>query len=130
MLVDAARRNGVAAMTLFNSYNCGVLGHHAERLANDVLLGICFTHAPASIATLGGFAPVVGNNPFAMAVPDGEGGAAIVLDQSASVVAKSEIMLRARSNEPIDPGWALDAQGRPTIDASLALKGSMMPTGG
>ena len=129
-LIEAARRNGVAAMTLFNSYNCGVLGHHAERLANDGLLGLCFTHAPASIAPSGGYAPVVGTNPFALAVPDGEGGSAMVLDQSASVVAKSEIMLRARSDEPIDPGWALDAQGRPTTDASLALKGSMMPAGG
>ncbi len=129
-LVDAARGNGVAVMTLYNSYNCGVLGHHAERLAEDGMLGLCFTHAPASIAPTGGHAPVVGTNPFALAVPDGEGGSAIVLDQSASVVAKSEIMLRARTEEPIDPGWALDAQGRPTTDASLALKGSMMPAGG
>ena len=33
----AARENGVAALTIYNSYNCGVLGHHAERLAEERL---------------------------------------------------------------------------------------------
>ncbi len=129
-LVDAARQNGVAAMTIRNSYNCGVLGHHAERLAEDGLLGLCFTHAPASIAPAGGKMPVIGTNPFSVGVPDGNGGAAIVIDQSASVIAKSEIMLRARTGEPIEPHWALDAKGRPTTDPELALKGSMAPAGG
>ena len=46
----AARTQGVAAMALHRSYNCGVLGHHAERLAEDGLLGLCFTNAPASMA--------------------------------------------------------------------------------
>ncbi len=130
MLSEAARQNGVAIMTVHNSYNCGVLGHHAQRMAESGLIGLCFTHAPASIAPQGGSKPVVGTNPFALAVPDGAGQAALVIDQSASIIAKSEILLRARTGEPIEPDWALDAQGRPTTDASLALKGSMMPAGG
>jgi (2R)-3-sulfolactate dehydrogenase (NADP+) len=130
IFTGAARENGVAALTIHNSYNCGVLGHHAERLAEEGLLGLCFTHAPASIAPVGGNTPVVGTNPFAVGVPDGQGGAAILIDQSASVIAKSEIMLRARQNEPIEPHWALDAEGNPTTDAALALKGSMAPSGG
>lgn len=129
-LTNAARDNGIAAMTLHNSYNCGVLGHHAERLAQDGFLGLCFTHAPASIAPWGGKDPVIGTNPFAVGVPDGQGGAPILIDQSASVVAKSEILLRARTGQPIETGWALDGQGNPTTDADLALKGSMLPAGG
>jgi (2R)-3-sulfolactate dehydrogenase (NADP+) len=126
----AARRNGVAAMTVFNSYNCGVLGHHAERIAQAGLLGLCTTHAPASIAPPGGRRPVIGTNPFALGVPDGAGGVAFVLDQSASVVAKSEILLRSREGRSIEPGWAIDADGAPTLDAAAALKGSMLPAGG
>ncbi len=127
---DAARTNGVAALSLHNSYNCGVLGHHAERLAEDGLLGLCFTHAPASIAPTGGRQPVIGTNPFSLAVPDGEGGALLVIDQSASAIAKSEIMLRAREGEPIEAGWAFDSEGNVTTDAAAALKGSMAPAGG
>lgn len=129
-LIAAARHCGVAAMTLRRSYNCGILGHHAERIAETGLVGLCFTHAPASIAPPGGSVPLIGTNPFALAVPDGAGGAQFVLDQSASVVAKSEVILRLRRGEPIPEGWALDAEGQPTTDAAAALKGSMLPAGG
>jgi len=129
-LIAAAGANGVAVMTIHNSYNCGVLGHHAERIAQAGMLGLCATNAPASIAPVGGRTPVVGTNPFAVAAPDGSGGAAFVIDQSASVVAKSEIMLRSRRGEAIEPGWALDADGQPTTDPQVALKGSMAPAGG
>lgn len=130
LLAEAARANGIAAMTLRRSYNCGVLGHHAEDLAALGLIGLCFTHAPASIAPPGGSRPVIGTNPLALAVPDGAGGAAFILDQSASVVAKSEVILRARRGEALPEGWALDAEGQPTTDAAAALKGSMRPAGG
>lgn len=126
----AARSNGVAAMSIHNSYNCGVLGHHAERLANEGLVALCFTHAPASIAPPGGKRPVVGTNPFSIAVPDGTGGAMLVIDQSASAIAKSEILLRSREGKAIEPGWALDADGNETTDADAALAGSMLPSGG
>ncbi len=129
-LTMAARENGVAAMTIYNSYNCGVLGHHAERLAEEGFVGLCFTHAPASISPIGGNKPVIGTNPFAIAVGDGKGGATLVIDQSASAIAKSEIMLRAREGNPLEEGWAVDQNGQPTIDANEALKGSMMPSGG
>ena len=129
-LTQAARSQGVAVMTVSRSYNCGVLGHHAERLAESGLVGLCMTHAPASIAPIGGAVPVIGTNPFALAVPDGQGGIALSIDQSASVVAKSEVMLRARKGEALPEGWALDAQGQPTTSAEDALKGSMLPSGG
>ncbi len=129
-LVAAARANGIAAMTVSRSYNCGVLGHHAEDLATEGLIGLCFTHAPASIAPPGAKRPVIGTNPLALAVPDGQGGAAFVLDQSASVVAKSEVILRGRRGEALPDGWALDADGQPTTDPAAALKGSMRPAGG
>lgn len=126
----AARESGIAALSVHNSYNCGVLGHHAERLAEAGLMALCMTHAPASIAPPGGAVPVIGTNPFSVAVPDGQGGAVLVLDQSASVVAKSEVLLRAREGREIEPGWARDADGNPTTNAQAALSGSMEPAGG
>jgi (2R)-3-sulfolactate dehydrogenase (NADP+) len=117
-------------MTLFNSYNCGVLGYHTETIARTGLVALGFTNAPASIAPSGAKKPVVGTNPWSLAVPDGKGGAAFVIDQSASVVAKSEVMKKARAKEAIPLGWALDPQGQPTTDAEVALKGTMAPSGG
>lgn len=129
-LIPAARENGIAGLGIRNSYNCGVLGYHVERLAEQGLVAMGFTNAPASIAPVGGSRPVIGTNPYALAAPDGEGGAAFVLDQSASVVAKSEITMHANEGKPIPEGWAFDSDGNPTTDAAVALKGSMAPAGG
>ena len=128
--VQATKDQGVAVLSVHNSYNCGVLGHHAQRIAEEGLVGLCFTHAPASIAPTGASKPVIGTNPFAMAVPDGNGGVAFAIDQSASVVAKSEILLRSREGREIESHWAMDASGQPTTSADEALKGSMAPAGG
>jgi (2R)-3-sulfolactate dehydrogenase (NADP+) len=129
-LVPAAREYGIAALAIRNSYNCGVLGYHTERLAAEGIVGLGFTNAPASIAPAGGTKPVIGTNPFSLATPDGKGGASILIDQSASVVAKSEVMKRAREGQEIPVGWALDAEGNPTSNPDEALKGTMAPSGG
>lgn len=128
-LVPLAQEQGVAALAVRNSYNCGVLGLHTKRLAEAGLVGLGFTNAPASIAPSGGAKPVVGTNPFSLAVP-GADGPAILIDQSASTIAKSEVMKHAREGKPIPEGWALDADGQPTTDAETGLKGSMAPSGG
>ena len=128
-LFDMCTNSGIASMSIFNSYNCGVLGFHTKRIAEKGFVGMGFTNAPASIAPIGGKKAVVGTNPFSIAVPL-EGKAAIIIDQSASVVAKSEISVRAKSGESIPEGWAFDAEGNVTTNAQKALKGTMAPCGG
>jgi len=128
-LVPLAQEQGVATLAVRNSYNCGVLGYHTERIAAHGLVALGFTNAPASIAPWGALKPVLGTNPWSLAVP-GTDGPAFVIDQSASVVAKSEVMKRARAGEALPPGWALDDTGKPTTDGQAALRGTMMPSGG
>ncbi len=129
-LVPLARSQGIALLTIHNSYNCGVLGCHTHRLAREGLVGLGFTNAPASIAPSGGKTPVVGTNPFSLAVPGPDGEPAILIDQSASTIAKSEVMKHAREGKPIPEGWALDPEGKPTTDPDIGLTGSMAPSGG
>ncbi|SMX29638.1 (2R)-3-sulfolactate dehydrogenase (NADP(+)) [Pelagimonas phthalicica] len=129
-LIPLAREQGIAALAITNSYNCGVLGYHTYRLAQAGLLGLGFTNAPASIAPSGGSKPVVGTNPFSIAAPGSDGQPAVLIDQSASTIAKSEVMKHAREGKPIPEGWALDADGNPTTDPEIGLKGSMAPSGG
>jgi (2R)-3-sulfolactate dehydrogenase (NADP+) len=128
-LIALARSQGIAVLAVRNSYNCGVLGYHTERLAAAGLVALGFTNAPASIAPAGAVRPVLGTNPVSLAVP-GPDGPVFVLDQSASVIAKSEVAKRARAGEAIPLGWALDAAGQPTTDAQAALRGTMVPAGG
>ncbi|MFG1374707.1 Ldh family oxidoreductase [Xanthobacter oligotrophicus] len=129
-LIEAARGQGIAALAVTNSYNCGVVGYHVERIAKAGLVALGFVNAPASIAPVGGVTPVFGTNPIAFAVPRA-GEEPLVLDQSSSVVAKSEIVVHDQRGEPIPLGWALDKDGRPTSDPKAALAGgSMVPMGG
>ncbi len=129
-LIECAGGSGLAGLAITNSYNCGVLGYHVEALAAVGLVGLGYTNAPASIAPAGGRTAVFGTNPVACAAPDGNGGAAFVIDQSSSVVAKSEVLVHAANDEPIPDDWAFDSDGRPTRDPAAALRGTMAPAGG
>ena len=44
-LIPLARKMGLAALAVRNSYNCGILGLHTNRLAAAGLIGIGFTNA-------------------------------------------------------------------------------------
>lgn len=127
-LVRLARGNGIAALAVTRSYNCGVCGYHVERIAREGLVALGYVNAPASIAPWGGSDPVFGTNPVSFAAPRASGDP-LVIDQSSSVVAKSEIVVHKQNNEPIPEGWALDADGNPTTDPAAALAGSMVPAG-
>jgi len=130
VLPEAARDNGIAACAVTRSYNCGVVGHHVERLAEQGLLALGFVNAPASIAPWGGHSAVFGTNPIACAVPR-RNAAPLVIDQSSSVVAKSEVLVHKQRGEALPDGWALDADGHPTTDPEAALAGgTMVPSGG
>ena len=127
-IIPAAKKYGIAALSITNSYNCGRLGGHTERLAREGFLAMGFTNAPASMAPPGGIRAVIGTNPVSIAAPDGRGGVGYVIDQSSSVVAKSEVMRHAARGDEIPLGWALDVDGNPTSDPKQAA--TMAPAGG
>lgn len=126
-LIPAAREYGIAVLNIDRSYNCGVLGVHTGALADAGLIGFGTTNAPASVAPSGGNRPVVGTNPWSFALPGDTG---FLVDQSASVIAKSEIMKAKRESRAIPDTWAFDPNGKPTTDPEIALTGSMAPSGG
>jgi (2R)-3-sulfolactate dehydrogenase (NADP+) len=128
-LIEAARRFGIAALAVRNSYNCLALSHHVRPLAENGLIGLCMSNAPASVAPPGAIGAIFGTNPVAFAVPLAEGDM-IVVDQSMSAVTKTEMIMRRDRGEPIPAGWAQDRSGASTTDASEGLLGSLLPSGG
>jgi (2R)-3-sulfolactate dehydrogenase (NADP+) len=128
-LLPLARDQGIAAASVFNSYNAGVMGHHVEWLALEGCVGLAFANAPAVMAPWGGRSPVFGTNPIAFAVPrDGE--PPIVIDQASTVVARGEIMLSHERHDTIPEGWGYDASGKPTHDPAAVLGGgTLVPSG-
>jgi (2R)-3-sulfolactate dehydrogenase (NADP+) len=124
-----ARDQGVAVLSIRNSYNAGVMGHHVEWLAERGFIGLAFANAPAVIAPWGGRRPLFGTNPIAFAAPRAQGDP-VVIDLASSVIARGEVLLHAQKGQPIPVGWGLDADGRPTTDPQAVLGGSLLPAGG
>ncbi len=129
-LVPAARKLGIAAMSVHRSYNAATLGWHTEWLARAGLVALGFTNSVPAIAPFGGRTPLIGTNPMSFAAPDGQGGVAFVIDQSSSAVAWTAVKRAADEGRAIPEGWALDAGGGPTTDPVAGLAGSMAPSGG
>ncbi len=130
-LFPLARREGIAILTVHHSYNAGVMGHHVEALANGGLVAMAFANAPAVLAPWGGSSAAFGTNPLAFASPRGGDHPPIVIDLASTVVARGEIILRARRGERVPLGWGLDARGEPTDDPSAILAGgTLAPAGG
>ena len=121
-------QSGVAVAAVFRSHHFGQAGYHAERLAEQGLVGLVFGNSPQAIAPWGGNRGVFGTNPIAFAAPRRDD-VPLLIDLSLSKVARGKVMLAQRKGEPIPEGWALDAQGRPTTDPNAALKGTMLPMG-
>jgi (2R)-3-sulfolactate dehydrogenase (NADP+) len=124
-----AQQNGVAFCGVTNSHHCGAMDYHLAPLAEAGMVALGFTNSPAAINAWGGKRPLFGTNPIAAAFPR-KNHKPLVIDLSLTEVARGKIMLAAKEGNPIPPGWAFDADGKPTTDAKAALTGSMAAIGG
>ena len=121
--------SGIAAAAITNSHHCGVLGWHVERLADKGFVALAFANTPSAMAPWGGTKRLFGTNPIAFAAPR-RGAPSVVVDLALSQVARGKILTASQRGEPIPEGWANDADGQPTTDASAALSGTLLPIGG
>ena len=99
---------------------------HPRRAAG--LIGIAITNAGMNMAPTGGAKKIVGNNPFAMAVPTTRDWP-MVLDMATSVVAGGKLDVARSKGQSIPLGWARDKDGNPTTEPVAARAGSLEPVG-
>jgi len=128
--VTAARTCGVASLAVGHAHTCTSLGYFTEQIAMQGLIGLGLTNASPIVAPPGGKTRVIGTNPIAFSVPDGQGGIAMQFDQSTTTVALGKITMAKAAGQSIPEGWAVDAEGNPTTDPEAALKGSLISMGG
>ncbi|WP_375460688.1 Ldh family oxidoreductase [uncultured Enterovirga sp.] len=127
--LERARAHGVAAVGVRRSNHFGTAAYFAEAAAREGCGAIVVSNASQTMPPHGGLRPFMGTNPFALAFPTGDG-APFVLDMATSQVARGKIIAAAKRGDSIPPGWAIDAEGRPTTDAEAALDGAVLPLGG
>jgi len=128
--IKAAQECGVVSLAVAHAHTCTSLGYFTEQIARAGLIGLGFTNASPIVAAPGGKTRVIGTNPMSFAVPDGQGGVAMLFDQSTTTVALGKITMANAAGERIPEGWAVDGDGNPTTDPAEALKGSLVSMGG
>ncbi|MBM4418860.1 MAG: Ldh family oxidoreductase [Chloroflexi bacterium] len=121
--------HGMAGVALRNSTHAGAMAYYPIRAIAHGLIGWAATNAGINMTPTGGTKKLVGNNPFAMAVPTNREWP-MVLDMATSVVAGGKLDVARSKGESIPLGWARDAEGRPTTDPLAARAGSLEPVGG
>lgn len=122
-----ALTTGIAAAGVARSSHCGALGVYAWPMVRTGMIGIIVSNGPAAMPPWGGSRPVLSTSPIAAGLPTDP---PTIIDLATSAVARGKIAARAQSGEPLEPGWALDAEGNPTTDAQEALRGMLAPLGG
>src|SRR5215216_4320308 len=127
--IQRGKEHGIGAVALRRSTHCGAMAYYAIRARQHDLIGLAITNAGMNMTPTGGSAKIVGNNPFAMAVPTTREWP-MVLDMATSVVAGGKLDVARSKGEKIPLGWARDADGNPTDDPARAREGSLEPLGG
>ena len=128
LAVEKAARFGMGSVFVRNSNNFGVAGYFAEIASAADMAGFVVTASAPAVAPPGGRKAIFGTNPYCYAFPSRNGG--ILLDMSVSVAARGKIRLALKNGENIPPDWAVDENGRPTVDPAAALRGNLTAIGG
>lgn len=130
--LDAAatrvEETGVCLVTIHHSNHLGMLAWYAEHWARRGYVLVAVTTSEALVHPYGGTRALLGTNPIAIGVPTAASDP-FVMDLATSLVSMGRIHDHAGHGRPIPAGWARDADGAPTTDATAAKSGAIAPFG-
>ncbi|MCX3059478.1 Ldh family oxidoreductase [Streptomyces beihaiensis] len=117
LALERAATHGVALVSLYNGTHFGCAGHFTAHAAEQGAIGFLAGNCGGQriIRPPGAAEPLLGTNPFSIAVPVGAH-PAYVLDMSTTVVPTGRIRAAARAGREIPEGWLADDAGRPVTD--------------
>jgi L-2-hydroxycarboxylate dehydrogenase (NAD+) len=127
-VIEMAPRTGIALATVHDCGHLGMLAPYVEAIAAHDLLGIAMTTSEALVHAPGGAKAMIGTNPLAVCVPALP--EPFLLDMATGTVSMGQILEYEHLGKPLEPGWAIDARGAPTLDATAAKNGAISPFGG
>lgn len=125
---ERVHETGIAAASIASANHLGMLAWYAEHVAKQGLVCLAVTTSEALVHPYGGRRALIGTNPIAIGVPAEP--EPFVLDMATSQISMGKVHAHALREEPLEPGWALDADGEPTVDPVRAKEGALAPFGG
>ncbi|MBP2327878.1 LDH2 family malate/lactate/ureidoglycolate dehydrogenase [Kibdelosporangium banguiense] len=129
LAVAKSKEFGIGAVTVRHAFHFGGAFRYVLAAAEQGCVGLAAANTRPLMPAPGGAAPVVGNNPLALAAPV-PGRAPIVLDMALSEAALGKVRIAAAEGRQIPATWSTDADGVPTTDPTAALAGMLLPAGG
>ena len=124
-----AKVHGIGAVAVRNSGHFGTAMYFTRKAAQKGCIGILTTNASPAMAPWGGREKLIGTNPWSVSAPAGKH-PVMMLDIANSAVARGKLYLAKKQNRPVPPGWAIDADGRPTTDPAEGILGNILPMAG
>src|SRR5262249_13462846 len=119
---------GFAIVGITNSWMSGRSAYFVEMIATADLIGIHTAGSARAVAPPGGTRPELGTNPIAFGLPSSRG--PIVFDMGTSAFMGTDLAYRERMGQLLPEGVAIDSEGQPTSDPTLARAGALLPFGG
>ena len=119
-LIALAPRHGIAMALVSRMTHSGALGFYTEKLAIAGFACLAVNAGNPFMPYHGAHGAAVGTNPISIAVPGGHEDP-IVFDMASSAVSLGKLMLARKTGAPLEPGWAVDAVGKPTTDPAQAV---------
>ncbi len=128
-LIDLAREQGIAALSLVDLYHFSAIWVEVEAIAKEGLVAFAWTAASPMVAPAGGTKPLFGTNPMSFGWPR-QDGPPMVFDQASAAMARGDVMIHARDGKTLPPGIGIDENGAETTDPNAVLRGAQLPFGG
>ena len=126
--IAKAATRGFAVVGVTDSWMSGRSAYYVEMIAKADLIGIHTAGSGRTVAPPGGSRPALGTNPIAFGLPSSRG--PIVFDMGTSAFMGTDLAYRERMGQRLPEGVAIDPEGQPTCDPTLARAGALLPFGG
>ncbi|WP_187378519.1 Ldh family oxidoreductase [Oceanobacillus jeddahense] len=125
LAVKKAKESGIAVVGVKNSNHFGMLAYYGKHAIQHDCIAVITSNASPSMPPWGGKERFFGTSPICYAIPGGEE-ISIIGDMATSVVARGKIRLAAANNEKIPSGWAINKEGKSTVNPDEVLDGGMV----
>jgi LDH2 family malate/lactate/ureidoglycolate dehydrogenase len=112
LAIEKAKKVGIGMVVVGHSNHFGIAGYYTNMATSKGMIGICGTNARPSIAPTWGVDPLLGTNPFSVAIPT-DWDFPWSADQATSITQRGKIETYARLNKEAIPGWVIGTDGRP-----------------
>jgi LDH2 family malate/lactate/ureidoglycolate dehydrogenase len=126
--VRLAKEAGVGAVAVRNSNHFGAASVYTLAMAREGVVGLSFSNSDALVAPFNGLRPLFGTNPLSLAVC-GQGQDLFCADFATSQVSYSKIKHHQQQGLPLEPGWAVTADGAEAAEADAQIA-ALRPLGG